>query len=256
MATQTQKDLWSQEELDKAWLEYLNRQPFSYDPEGDPAYQNYRDRYVTAGKLAMEDTVGKVTALTGGYGNSYAQTAGQQTYQQYLKQLGNVLPELYDNAHDRYQAEGEALYKEILLRQEQLDRLAREEEAAAGSGSSGSTGSTGSSGSTANSKYTKAEIMAAQQLVGAQADGIWGPESTSKAALYGFTTLKDVIENGLTLSYDYVKKTMKKQLGHDIGIITEYDFLVARNNDGGPEQYLKYKDYRAYLLDVLRQIYA
>jgi hypothetical protein len=253
MATQTQKDIWSQEELDKAWLEYINRQPFSYDPAEDPAYHRYRDRYVTEGRLAMEDTVGKVTALTGGYGNSYAQTAGQQSYQQYLKRLGDVLPELYGNAYDRYQAEGEALYKEIRMRQEQLDRLAQEE-AEANSGSGGSSGGGGSGYSSGG--YTKAEIMAAQQLVGATADGIWGPESTAKAARYGFTSLKSVIENGLTLSYDYVKKAMKKQLGHDLGVISEYDFLVARNNDGGPEKYLKYKDYRAYLLDVLQQIYA
>lgn len=100
---------------EQAWQDYLNREVFSYDPEKDPLYQSYRKLYTDAGRLAMEDTVGMASTLTGGYGNSYAQTAGQQTYNAYLQQLAGVMPELYGAAYDRYRAEGEALYNEIVL---------------------------------------------------------------------------------------------------------------------------------------------
>jgi hypothetical protein len=61
------------------------------------------------GQLAMMDTMGQAAALTGGYGNSYASTAGNQAYQAYLQQLNNVVPELYGMALDQYNAEGDKL---------------------------------------------------------------------------------------------------------------------------------------------------
>ena len=104
----------SSEKEPTAWEKWVNRGAFSYDPEQDSLYQQYREQYLNLGRLAMEDTMGKAAALTGGYGNSYAQTAGQQSYEAYMQQLGNVIPELYDRAYDRYTAEGEALYKEAV----------------------------------------------------------------------------------------------------------------------------------------------
>ena len=71
------------------------------------------------GRLAMLDTVGQAAALTGGYGSSYAQTAGQQQYGQYLQQLQQALPEFYGMALDRYTAEGEALEAQYALLQKQ-----------------------------------------------------------------------------------------------------------------------------------------
>lgn len=62
----------------------LNRDPFKYDFNADPMYQMYKDRYLQQGRMAMQDTMGDAAALTGGYGNSYAATAGQQAYQSYL----------------------------------------------------------------------------------------------------------------------------------------------------------------------------
>ena len=59
--------------------------------------------------MASMDTMGQASAMTGGYGNSWAQNAGQQAYQGYLQQLNEVVPELYGMAYDRYQQEGQAL---------------------------------------------------------------------------------------------------------------------------------------------------
>ena len=57
----------------------------------------------------MMDTIGQASALTGGYGNSYAATVGNQTYQGYLQQLNNKIPELYQLALDKYNSEGDQL---------------------------------------------------------------------------------------------------------------------------------------------------
>ena len=92
-----------------------NREKFSYDLNGDALYQQYKNQYVTQGQQAMMDTMGQAAALTGGYGNSYAQTAGQQTYQGYLQQLNDRVPELYQLALDQYNREGDELYNQYSL---------------------------------------------------------------------------------------------------------------------------------------------
>ena len=83
----------------------LNQAEFSYDLGSDPLYRQYRDQYMQAGAVAMRDTMGQAAALTGGYGSSYASTAGSQAYSQYLSQLNQVAPDLYNAAYNRYQAE-------------------------------------------------------------------------------------------------------------------------------------------------------
>ena len=92
-----------------------NREKFSYDLNGDALYQQYKDQYTTQGKLAMMDTMGQAAAMTGGYGNSYAQTAGQQAYQASLQQLNDVVPELYQLALSQYNQEGDDMYNQASL---------------------------------------------------------------------------------------------------------------------------------------------
>ena len=99
-----------QTQLDETLDKILNREKFSYDLNGDALYQQYKDRDVLGGQMAMMDTMGQAAALTGGYGNSYAQTVGQQTYQGYLQQLNDKVPELYQLALDQYNREGDELY--------------------------------------------------------------------------------------------------------------------------------------------------
>lgn len=86
-----------------------NREPFFYDAARDPMYRQAVDQYVRLGKQAMMDTLGQAAALTGGYGNSYGQTVGQQTYQGYLQALGMKLPQFHKMALDQYQARGKDL---------------------------------------------------------------------------------------------------------------------------------------------------
>lgn len=89
--------------------QYENRDPFSYDFNSDALYQLYRDQYTQQGQLAMMDAMGQAASLSGGYGNSYAQTAGQMAYNQQLNQLNAIIPELYDRAYGIYQQEGQDL---------------------------------------------------------------------------------------------------------------------------------------------------
>lgn len=101
----------------------LNREEFSYDVNSDAIYQQYKDQYTALGKLAMQDTMGQAAAMTGGYGNSYASSAGNQAYQSYLSQLNEVVPELYAMALDKYNQEGQDLYNQygMLADQENQD---------------------------------------------------------------------------------------------------------------------------------------
>ncbi len=92
-----------------------NREAFSYDVNNDALYQQYRDQYTALGKLAAQDTMGQAAAMTGGYGNSYASSAGNQAYQQYLSRLNEVVPELYGMARDQHNAEGQELYNQYGL---------------------------------------------------------------------------------------------------------------------------------------------
>ncbi len=100
------------EQISQIYNRIVNREPFRYDPSSDTLYGNYREQYTRLGEKAMRDTMGQAAALTGGYGSSYAQQAGQQEYDSYLQKLGEVLPELYSAAYQRYKDKGESLEAE------------------------------------------------------------------------------------------------------------------------------------------------
>lgn len=112
-----------QDQLNETLQQILNREKFSYDLNGDALYQQYKDQYVTQGKMAMMDTMGQAQAMTGGYGNSYAQSVGQQAYQAHLQELNNKIPELYQLALNKYQMEGDELKDQaaLMAQQEELD---------------------------------------------------------------------------------------------------------------------------------------
>lgn len=93
----------------------MNRDKFSYNFNEDSMYQMYKDQYTQAGRNAMQDTMGQAAALSGGYNSSYAQSAGQQTYQNYLQELNNIIPQLRQQAYEEYQAEGQEMLNKYNL---------------------------------------------------------------------------------------------------------------------------------------------
>lgn len=111
-----------QNQLDDIYNKIMNREEFSYDLNADALYQQYKDQYTAQGQLAMMDTMGQAAAMTGGYGNSYAQGVGQQTYQGYLQQLNEKVPELYQIALNQYNQEEQSLYNQAALLAQQKEQ--------------------------------------------------------------------------------------------------------------------------------------
>ena len=110
-----------EDQLKETANKILNREKFSYDLNGDALYKQYKDRYTQQGKQAMMDTMGQAAALTGGYGNSYAQSVGQQTYQGYMQGLTDKIPTLYQIAMDKYTSEGNQMRDNMNLMMQQDD---------------------------------------------------------------------------------------------------------------------------------------
>ena len=109
------------ESLKEALNKINNREKFTYDLNGDALYQQYKDQYITQGRMAMQDTMGQAAAMTGGYGNSYASTVGNQTYQGYLQKLNDVVPDLYNLALNKYNLEGQELKDQYSLLKDQYN---------------------------------------------------------------------------------------------------------------------------------------
>ena len=103
------------DELTSLYDQIRNRKKFSYDMGTDPLYQQYREQYQRLGRLAMQDTRGQAAALTGGYGSTYGEQVGQQAYNAYLQNLNDIVPQLQQQAYQRYQDEGTDLYKQYSL---------------------------------------------------------------------------------------------------------------------------------------------
>lgn len=87
-----------------------NRDEFVYDVDNDPLFQQALASAMNSGKTAMQDTIGQASSLTGGYGSTYATSAGNQAYNSFIEDAYNNLPEYYNMALSAYQAEGEEMY--------------------------------------------------------------------------------------------------------------------------------------------------
>jgi hypothetical protein len=103
------------DELTSLYDQIRNRKKFSYDMGTDPLYQQYREQYQRLGRLAMQDTMGQAAALTGGYGSTYGEQVGQQAYNAYLQNLNDIVPQLQQQAYQRYQDEGTDLYNQYSI---------------------------------------------------------------------------------------------------------------------------------------------
>ena len=110
-----------QGQLDDIYGQIQNRPNFSYDVNSDALYQQVAQNYMRQGQQAMMDTMGQASAMTGGYGNSYAQTAGQQMYNEYLMGLTNLVPQYQQMALQQYQLEGENLLNQYNMLMQQED---------------------------------------------------------------------------------------------------------------------------------------
>lgn len=94
---------------EEAYKNLYNREDFSYDVNKDAMYDKLVQDYAENASRAAEDAMGRAVAMTGGYGNTYAQQVSQQTYQDYMGGLDAEADKLYDRALDRYMMQGDLL---------------------------------------------------------------------------------------------------------------------------------------------------
>lgn len=91
-----------QDQIDQVLAGIMNRPAFSYDYTQDPLYQQYKEAYTREGQRAMQDTLGQVSARTGGLASSYATAAAQGANEYYMQQLSDKIPELQQLAYSMY----------------------------------------------------------------------------------------------------------------------------------------------------------
>lgn len=92
-------------QIDEILGQILGKGDFSWDPNKDQLYQSMADQYRVKGNKAMRDAMGSAAAMTGGYGSSYATTAGQQAYDDYMQQWADRATDYYNMALQQYNSE-------------------------------------------------------------------------------------------------------------------------------------------------------
>lgn len=90
---------------------------FEYDYKNDPMYQQMQDSYMRNGQRAMQDTLGQLSARTGGLASSYAGSMAQQSYNNYMMNLADRIPELQKLAYSMYQDEGNNMRNNLSMYQ-------------------------------------------------------------------------------------------------------------------------------------------
>lgn len=93
--------------LNQKVTNYINQDPYSYKSQNDASYQAAKDQYTKTGRQAMKDTMAQASALTGGYGNTYSQSVGQQQYNAQMDNLSQKAIEYEQQAYNRYVSDRE-----------------------------------------------------------------------------------------------------------------------------------------------------
>ncbi len=91
---------------DKAFNDVVNRKPFSYDPDNDVVFQAYKKQYEREAEHALRRILNENnTSVTGASGAVLSEAMSAQREQ--LDKITDVIPELYEDAYNRYIGEGE-----------------------------------------------------------------------------------------------------------------------------------------------------
>jgi len=98
--------------MDALIAQIMNPGQFNYEFNGDNLFKAYADQYTNLGRQASMDAMGQAAALTGGYGNSYAQQVGNQAYDQYLTALYDRGMDLRDRAYEQWLNEQQDKYNQ------------------------------------------------------------------------------------------------------------------------------------------------
>lgn len=101
----------------------LNRPDFSWSKETDPNWGSYKKQYLREGERATANALAQASAASGGRPSSYAVNAATQAGDYYATKLSDKIPELYQQAYDRYRDEYARKLQDLnaVNQQEQMD---------------------------------------------------------------------------------------------------------------------------------------
>lgn len=102
-----------QQKLDELLGKVQSYGPFSWSKETDPSYSAYAKQYRREGQRATQDALAQAAAMTGGNVSSAAMTAASQAGDYYAGQLADKIPELYENAYQRYLSQYQMLADQL-----------------------------------------------------------------------------------------------------------------------------------------------
>lgn len=94
-------------------MQQLKDRNFSYNYQNDPTYQQYKRQYESGARRASENAMANAAAVSGGYGSSWATTAGENAYADAMSGLDNVLNSLYSQALSSYTDESNDMYSQL-----------------------------------------------------------------------------------------------------------------------------------------------
>ncbi len=95
--------------LKDATVANLERSRFEYDTANDPTYQAYSRDYRLLGEVGAGASVEGIEGLSGGYGTTYSGAVAQQGLDNHLSTEKAIIPALYQNARQGYQADVAAM---------------------------------------------------------------------------------------------------------------------------------------------------
>ncbi len=95
---------------------------FSYNPQKDASYAAYKKEYERLGREAMDDTIARAAAMTGGAASSYAVSAGSAAYARYMDELSDKIPSLRELAYEKYSDEQDKYLKMMNIAEKKMKR--------------------------------------------------------------------------------------------------------------------------------------
>lgn len=112
-----------QRELDELLGKVQGYGPFSWSKEEDPSWSAYAKQYRREGDRAAANALAQAASATGGQVSSSAMTAASQAGDYYAGKLSDKIPELYENAYQRYLSDYQMLADKLgqTQRAEQYD---------------------------------------------------------------------------------------------------------------------------------------
>ena len=91
-----------QRDIERAYEGMADYKEWDYNPLQDPAYRAYSEMYQREADRAYRDAAAKMATKNNGNMTSAAQNVANQQLAYYMSQLADRIPELQENAYERY----------------------------------------------------------------------------------------------------------------------------------------------------------